>query len=44
MLPKMEGIKVSYAIRKAGIQTPIIFLTAKDTVQDTILGLRSGAH
>jgi len=44
MLPKMPGIEVTQKIRSAGKQTAIIFLTAKDTVQDTILGLRSGAN
>ncbi len=44
MLPKMQGVEVTKNIRKAGNQTPIIFLTAKDTVQDTIIGLRSGAN
>jgi len=44
MLPKMQGIEVTRKIREAGIETPVIFLTAKDTVQDTIMGLRSGAN
>jgi len=44
MLPKMQGVDVTKNIREAGNQTPIIFLTAKDTVQDTILGLRTGAN
>ena len=44
MLPGLQGIEVTKKIRDAGIQTPVIFLTAKDTVQDTIMGLRSGAN
>ncbi len=44
MLPGLQGIEVTQKLRNAGIQTPIIFLTAKDTVQDTIMGLRSGAN
>ncbi len=44
MLPKMQGVEVTKQLRDAGITTPVIFLTAKDTVQDTILGLRSGAN
>ncbi len=44
MLPGMSGPDITTALREAGIHTPIIFLTAKDTVQDTILGLRSGAN
>lgn len=44
MLPKMNGIDICKAIRKANIQTPILFLTAKDTVQETIEGLKAGAN
>lgn len=44
MLPKMNGIDICKALRKADIQTPILFLTAKDTVQETIEGLRAGAN
>ncbi len=44
MLPKMTGIEVCKAIRKTNTTTPIIFLTAKDTVQETIEGLKAGAN
>jgi len=44
MLPVMDGIAVCNAIRRNDQQTPILFLTAKDTVQDTVQGLRSGAN
>ncbi|MGL5111840.1 MAG: response regulator transcription factor [Flavobacterium sp.] len=44
MLPKMHGIDLCKAIRKAKIPTPILFLTAKDTVQETIEGLKAGAN
>lgn len=44
MLPKMHGIDICKAIRKANIQTPILFLTARDTVQETIEGLKAGAN
>jgi len=44
ILPKMTGIEVCKAIRKTDTTTPIIFLTAKDTVQETIEGLRAGAN
>lgn len=44
MLPKMTGIEVCKSIRKTDSTTPIIFLTAKDTVQETIEGLKSGAN
>lgn len=44
MLPKMTGIEVCISIREIDTETPILFLTAKDTVQETIEGLRSGAN
>lgn len=44
MLPNMTGIEVCKAIRDSNILTPIIFLTAKDTVQETIEGLKAGAN
>lgn len=44
MLPQMTGIDVCQAIRKTDLKTPIIFLTAKDTVQETIEGLKAGAN
>lgn len=44
MLPKMNGLEVCKAIRKKNKTIPIIFLTAKDTVQDTIEGLKAGAN
>jgi DNA-binding response OmpR family regulator len=43
MMPKMSGIEVCKAIRKEK-SIPIIFLTAKDTVQETIEGLKAGAN
>ncbi|MFV5703190.1 response regulator transcription factor [Flavobacterium sp. XS2P12] len=44
ILPKMMGIEVCKSIRKTDSKTPIIFLTAKDTVQETIEGLKAGAN
>jgi two-component system, OmpR family, response regulator ArlR len=44
MLPKMQGIEVCKSIRKEKTKVPILFLTAKDTVQDTIEGLKAGAN
>jgi DNA-binding response OmpR family regulator len=44
MLPKMSGLDLCKAIRIKYINTPIIFLTAKDTIQETIEGLKSGAN
>ncbi|KAF2513802.1 response regulator transcription factor [Flavobacterium foetidum] len=44
MLPKINGLDLCKAIRVKDQQTPIIFLTAKDTVQETIEGLKAGAN
>ncbi len=44
MLPGISGIEVCRQFRKEFKGTPIIFLTAKDTVQDTIFGLQAGAN
>lgn len=44
ILPKLTGIEVCKFIRKTDTTTPIIFLTAKDTVQETIEGLKAGAN
>jgi DNA-binding response OmpR family regulator len=44
MLPKMSGIEVCKKVRESGIKTPVIFLTARDTVQETIEGLKAGAN
>lgn len=44
MLPKMNGLEVCKAIRMKDRTTPILFLTAKDTVQETIEGLKAGAN
>jgi len=43
MLPKIDGITLCRTLRKEGNQTPIIMLTAKDTVKDKVKGLDSGA-
>lgn len=44
ILPQMLGIDVCKAIRKEDSKTPILFLTAKDTIQETIEGLKAGAN
>lgn len=44
MLPKLMGIEVCKTIREVDVDTPILFLTAKDTVQETIEGLQAGAN
>jgi DNA-binding response OmpR family regulator len=44
MLPGLSGIEIARQVRKSGSQVPIIFLTARDTVQDTIFALEMGAN
>ena len=44
MLPTMDGIEVCRSIRETDVTTPVLFLTAKDGVEDTIKGLRTGAN
>lgn len=44
MMPKLKGIEVCKQLREQHITIPIIFLTARDTVEDTIEGLKSGAN
>ena len=43
MLPEMDGFKVCENIRLTDTQTPILFLTAKDSSQDRVMGLKMGA-
>jgi len=43
LLPKMDGVEVLKRIRELRIQTPVIFLTAKDSESDIIRGLNLGA-
>jgi two-component system copper resistance phosphate regulon response regulator CusR len=43
MLPKMDGLDVLKNIRKINKDVPIIFLTARDTVDDRVTGLELGA-
>ena len=42
-LPDLNGRQVCERLRDAGVGTPILMLTARDTVQDKVTGLRSGA-
>jgi len=44
MLPGLNGIEICRAVRKENKSVPIIFLTAKDTVDDAVFGLESGAN
>lgn len=44
MMPELDGTEVVRALRKRGNLTPIIFLTARDTIDDRVKGLDSGAN
>lgn len=44
MLPGVSGIEICRQYRKESTDTPIILLTAKDTLDETIFGLQSGAN
>ena len=43
MLPGMDGITLLQRLRAAGNKTPVLFLTARDTIADKVAGLDSGA-
>ena len=43
MMPKKDGIQVCQELRANRINTPILLLTARDTVQDKVMGLDAGA-
>ena len=44
MMPKMDGLQVVASLRKKNNLTPVIFLTARDTVADRVLGPVSYTH
>lgn len=44
MMPKADGFAVLRALRSKGKNTPVLFLTARDSVQDRVAGLDSGAN
>ncbi len=43
MLPKLDGLSILKLMRKASIHTPVLLLTARDTVPDKVEGLYQGA-
>lgn len=43
MLPEMNGFEICEQVRLSNTTVPIIFLTAKDTPQDRVAGLKKGA-
>jgi DNA-binding response OmpR family regulator len=42
MIPKVSGLEVARRVRADGIDTPILFLTAKDSLSDRVTGLEVG--
>ncbi|WP_283133851.1 response regulator transcription factor [Rhizohabitans arisaemae] len=42
MLPDMDGFAVISRLRGAGVQTPVVFLTARDATEDKVTGLGLG--
>jgi heavy metal response regulator len=43
MLPKRPGLQLLRELRQAGVSTPILLLTARDTLEDKVRGLDAGA-
>jgi two-component system, OmpR family, copper resistance phosphate regulon response regulator CusR len=43
MLPDVDGWRIVQSLREAGRQTPVLFLTARDSVDDRVKGLELGA-
>jgi len=43
MLPKISGLEVCQRLRRAGVETPVIMLTARGAASDAAFGLKLGA-
>jgi two-component system alkaline phosphatase synthesis response regulator PhoP len=43
MLPRRSGLDICHDIRRAGLATPILMLTARSQIVDKVLGLKLGA-
>lgn len=43
MLPGLTGLEIAHRVRKLKVKTPILMLTAKDSVPDIVAGLDAGA-
>ena len=43
MLPGRDGLQVLSTLRKRGLQTPVLILTARDAIEDRVQGLDKGA-
>jgi len=42
MLPKLDGLSLVTALRRAGVKTPVLFLSARRSVDDRVKGLQGG--
>jgi len=42
MMPKMDGLELCASMRRAGIQTPVMFLTVKGAAEDRVRGFEAG--
>ena len=42
MLPDLDGLEVTRRLRGDGVTVPILFLTARDAVEDKVVGLTLG--
>src|SRR6202012_1667010 len=43
LMPRMDGLTTARRLRSSGVMTPILMLTARDTVGDRVTGLDAGA-
>jgi len=43
MLPGRNGLEILQTMRRHGVRTPVLILTARDAVEDRVLGLDTGA-
>ena len=43
MMPRCDGLQVLREMRRKGIHTPVMFLTARDSIEDRVKGLDAGA-
>jgi DNA-binding response OmpR family regulator len=43
MLPGRDGLEVLTTLRGSGVDTPVLVMTARDSLEDRILGLDGGA-
>jgi len=42
MLPRLDGLSLVTALRRAGVKTPVLFLSARQSVDDRVKGLQMG--